>query len=491
MAEVFLAKLPGARGFEKELVVKRILPHLAEDAQYVDMFLAEAQLAARLSHPHLVQIFDFGEASGTYYIAMEYVDGVDLRSVLAAAALAKRRLDPAVCARLISIACEALTYVHDFEDPSTGLPLNLIHRDISPENILLSRQGVVKVVDFGIAKPTDVRGKTRAGLVKGKLAYMPPEQLRAQPLDRRVDVYALGVTLFELVAGDPPYHDPVETALMQAILDMPIPYIKLMRADAPGELQNVFDKVLAKDAAERYPSCRELQADLEAFIQSDAQGKPVTAKRLAELAATVPRTKVPVGPDAAPTERVGEPPKKSHLFSSQWEAPAYGLDSKGALQGKANIPRGTPDPTAYQPLRATQEKLEFAREIHKPKEGQLWKPHVRPRRRTDSLFLWALAVVILAGGALLGIRYFVALVPRGSFTLQTVDRPILLINSEPTATVIINGHKVGQTPWASENSFPPGQRIFVTLTRPGYSNWTGSFKGGQKVLLDGKLNRSR
>ncbi|HLK99636.1 MAG TPA: serine/threonine-protein kinase, partial [Myxococcaceae bacterium] len=201
MAEVFLAKAAGPMGFEKTLVVKRILPHLAEDPAFVEMFLSEAKLAAQLNHPNIVQIFDFGEADDAYFLAMEFIDGPNLRVLLKRASQQGVALPPAVCARLIATACEGLAFAHDFADPGTGELLGLIHRDISPDNVLVSRQGAVKVVDFGIAKAAGQSHKTRSGVIKGKLSYMPPEQLRAKQLDRRADVYALGVVLYELLTG--------------------------------------------------------------------------------------------------------------------------------------------------------------------------------------------------------------------------------------------------------------------------------------------------
>ena len=184
MAEVFLAKTDGPMGFEKHLVIKRILPHLAEDPQFVDMFLAEAKLAAQLNHPNLVQLFDFGEAEGSYFIAMEYIDGPTLRLLLSRARDLRIPITLGLAARIVSSAAEGLAYAHDFRDHVTDEPLHLVHRDVSPDNILVSRSGGVKLVDFGIAKARGQSHHTQAGTVKGKVAYMAPEQLRGEPLDR-------------------------------------------------------------------------------------------------------------------------------------------------------------------------------------------------------------------------------------------------------------------------------------------------------------------
>ncbi|WP_373371449.1 serine/threonine protein kinase [Stigmatella ashevillensis] len=307
MAEVFLAKAAGPMGFEKTLVLKRILPHLAEEASFVEMFLAEAKLAAQLTHPNIVQIFDFGEADGAYFLAMEYIDGPHLRALLKGARAQGRPLPPAICARLISLACEGLAFAHDFADPQSGEPMGLIHRDISPDNILMSRQGAVKVVDFGIAKAAGQSHRTQSGVIKGKLAYMPPEQIRAKTLDRRVDVYALGVVLYELLTSRKPFESTSDVGLMQAILfEQPVPAFQL-RAELPEPLLRILDRALTKDREQRYPDCLAFQSDLEDFILS--VGKPVTTQQLAQLISQlttatgtpVPLHNTPRGGKALPT----------------------------------------------------------------------------------------------------------------------------------------------------------------------------------------------
>src|SRR5262249_17715327 len=218
MAEVFLAKTDGPMGFEKQLVIKRILPHLAEDPQFVDMFLGEAKLAAQLNHPNLVQLFDFGEAEGAYFIAMEYIDGPTLRLLLARARDLRSPITLGLAARIVSLAAEGLAYAHDFCDRVTAQPLHLVPRDVSPDNILVGRSGAVKLVDFGIAKARGQSHQTQAGTVKGKVAYMAPEQLRGEPLDRRVDLYALGIVLYELCTGRMPFEADSDASMVRAVL---------------------------------------------------------------------------------------------------------------------------------------------------------------------------------------------------------------------------------------------------------------------------------
>ncbi len=324
MAEVFLAKATGPRGFEKTLVLKCILPQLANEPAFVEMFLFEAMLAARLTHPHIVQLFDLGEADGSYFLAMEYVDGPSLRALIKRASAQGLLLPPTLCARLISHACEGLAFAHDFVDADTGQPLELIHRDISPDNILLSLQGAVKVGDFGIAKAAGQVHKTKSGVIKGKISYMPPEQLRAQDMDRRADVYALGVVLYELLTLRKPYRASSEPGLMHSILfESPVP-ARQHRPDLPEAMQRILARAIAKDREQRYPDCHALQADLEDFIL--AMGKPVTARQVSQFIHQVlsgPGGLAPSSPplpsvEPAPVSTRVQPPPAPEASKTVW-----------------------------------------------------------------------------------------------------------------------------------------------------------------------------
>ncbi|WP_434391673.1 protein kinase domain-containing protein [Melittangium boletus] len=366
MAEVFLAKAAGPMGFEKTLVLKRILPHLAEESAFVEMFLSEAKLAAQLTHPHIVQIFDFGEAEGAYFLAMEYIDGPNLRVLGKRAAAQGLSLAPALCARIIADACEGLAFAHDFVDPPSGEPLHLIHRDISPDNILLSRQGAVKVVDFGIAKAAGQSHRTQSGVIKGKLAYMPPEQIRSKPLDRRVDVYALGVVLYELLTAHKPFELDTDVGLMQAILFEPLVPATQHRPDLPPALLGILDRALAKEREQRYPDCLALQSDLEDFIH--ATGRPVKPQQLAQLIAQVlpgsdapqptPRSALPdTGPRALGTPPPAPAPVPAPLDSrtdvSAYLAPVDGSALKTAphLPAEETRPQLVPESVPATPPR--------------------------------------------------------------------------------------------------------------------------------------------
>ena len=281
MAEVYLARQAGAAGFEKLVCLKRILPHLARDRQFVGMFLNEARLAARLDHPNIVSIFDLGEANGNYFIAMEFIDGPSLRAVAKRAHERGERLPIAEVVKIVSMAAGGLHYAHDLAGPD-GKPLGLVHRDISPDNILVHRNGMAKVVDFGIAKAANSSGMTRTGTLKGKVAYMPPEQLRGDALDRRADVFALGVVLYEMLGGKRPWEGDSEVSLIGRMMTEDPQPLSVPRPEAPAGLVAVLERALAKDRDARYASCHDLQADLDALLVS--LGQAITPARISDFA---------------------------------------------------------------------------------------------------------------------------------------------------------------------------------------------------------------
>jgi len=422
MAEVFLAKVAGPRGFEKTLVLKRILPHLAEDSQFVEMFFTEARVAARLNHPHIVQIFDFGQAEGSYYLAMEYIDGPDLRTLLARATQAGVSLPPAFCAKLVSAACEALAFAHDFVDPDTGEHLALIHRDISPDNLLLSRQGALKVVDFGIAKATNQSHKTKTGLIKGKLAYMPVEQLQGQHVDRRADVYALGVVLYELLTGKYPFDATTDVNMMQAILFEPRVPAASRRPDLPQALGDILDKALAKAREDRYPDCVSFQADLERYILST--GQPMGARELAQWVERLcPRT-VGAAKPASGGSVVGlEPtaPSPSRTLAGQGLEKTYVREESSPGLEKTYVreesspglektyvrsePEAEPEPTSLSPRKGRAPVATAQKPVGRGKTAHLMETEIisqaRPSRTGLGVAVGVLVLLAAGGGVLL------------------------------------------------------------------------------------------
>ncbi|MFP2904832.1 protein kinase domain-containing protein [Pyxidicoccus sp. 3LFB2] len=331
MAEVFLAKSSGPLGFEKHVVVKRILPHLAEDPQFVEMFLAEAKLAARLNHANIVQIFDFGMEGDSYFIAMEYVDGVDLRTLKRRAFHKGAPIAFPLCARLVSMACEGLAYAHELTDPETGKPLRLIHRDISPDNIFASKTGGLKILDFGIAKASNAGHRTESGVLKGKVPYMAPEYLLGEGIDARIDIYALGVVLFELVTGNRPYRSENDVRLIQAVLNQPLPDVRNFRQGVPQQLVHILNRALAKERDKRYGSCREFQADLDRFLY--LYSDPVGATQIASFVQDMSSSPSP-GSESTSESIATTPEPRLLLDISGMEAPE-----------STTQPKPTPAPT--------------------------------------------------------------------------------------------------------------------------------------------------
>ena len=251
MSEVWLARRVSKRGGEQELVVKRILPHLASDPLFVQMFLNEARIAARFGQKNIVRIHDFGEAAGSYFIAMEYIHGEDLGRVMRKAWNAGQWIAQPVAMRIMSECLEALAYAHAKTDDS-GKPLKVVHRDISPQNILIGFDGEVKLVDFGIAKAADVSSTTQAGAIKGKFAYMSPEQAVGKPLDHRADIFSAGLVLYELLTGVRPLQRSSEVATHVAAMECKIDPPSAV-SETPSELDAVVMKALAKSPGDRYP----------------------------------------------------------------------------------------------------------------------------------------------------------------------------------------------------------------------------------------------
>ncbi|MCU0699238.1 MAG: protein kinase [Myxococcaceae bacterium] len=265
MAQIYLARQLGVQGFEKLLVVKRILPHLAENEDFITMFLDEARIAARLNHPNVVQIFDLGQQDDTFYIAMEYIHGEDVRKVWKQAERQGTQIPLPLICRIIIEACAGLDYAHKKTDPG-GRPLNIVHRDISPQNILVSFEGGVKVVDFGIAKAADQATVTKSGVLKGKYSYMSPEQAQGRPVDARTDVFALGVVLYELLTGTRLFKRANDIQTLNAVTECKVEPPSAIDERLPKDLDAIVMRALAKDRGDRYADARELQEALEAWL---------------------------------------------------------------------------------------------------------------------------------------------------------------------------------------------------------------------------------
>ena len=284
MAEIYLARARGTAGFEKLVVLKRILPNVAADPTFVQMFLDEARLAATLQHPNIADVYDVGEADGAYFFTMEFIHGQDTRAIRHAVRGRNEAVPLSISLAIIHGVAAALDYAHEKTGPD-GKKLGLIHRDVSSSNVLVSYDGAVKLVDFGIARATVSQHKTMTGTLKGKIPYMSPEQCKAHPMDKRSDLFSLGVLLYELTVGRRPFRGESEFAIMDQIVyqgaQRPTEIVK----GYPAELEAIVMKLLARDANERYESAEVLIHDFDEFLTQ--QRLWVSAKQLSKYMRTV------------------------------------------------------------------------------------------------------------------------------------------------------------------------------------------------------------
>ena len=313
MAEVWKARMRGVEGFQKTVAIKRILPHMTDNAEFVGMFIDEAKLAAQLTHPNIVHIYDLGKIGRDYYIAMEYVDGKDLRSLLNAARRKGMGMPLGLGLLIAARVASALDYAHrkrDFEDRELGL----VHRDVSPQNVLLTAEGDVKLCDFGIAKAVSKVGQTQMGALKGKLQYMSPEQAWGRPVDARSDLFSLGAVLFEMVTGERLFTGESEISVLEAVRQGRTRAPRQVDPSLPREVDEIVARALAVDPKDRFQTAGEMkqrleaalaalspatgQTDLALFIQRALEPAPVAAEPFAAPAA------VSSWPSAAPAEPV-------------------------------------------------------------------------------------------------------------------------------------------------------------------------------------------
>ena len=261
MAELFLARRVGPEGFARSVVVKRILPHLAKSDEFVRMFLDEARIAAGIRHPNVVSVEELGRDGDSLFMVMEYLSGESLHALIAELARRNRHLDPALAAHVVAEACAGLHAAHEMTDDS-GRPLEVVHRDVSPQNLFITYDGSVKVLDFGIAKAADRLTRTETGYFKGKFAYMAPEQIKEQPVDRRADVFALGVVLFEALTGRRLFRTKNPAATLRAVLESSIVRPSAIRPNIPSALDEACLKALSRPIDQRHATAAELRRDL-------------------------------------------------------------------------------------------------------------------------------------------------------------------------------------------------------------------------------------
>ena len=389
MAEVFLAKQVGVKGFEKFVVMKKILPQFAENAEFVDMLFAEARANARLTHPNVVQTFDVGMSDGVAYILMEYIRGPDLKKLMNELRRKGMALPLEHALRIVAETAAGLHYAHAYVDPA-GVPHPVVHRDVSPHNVLISLDGAIKLSDFGIAK---VQGEenTQAGVLKGKISYISPEAAAGRPLDARNDVFALGVVLFELLTGTLPFKRDHDAATLNAIVREPAPVPSQLKPTIPQDVSDLILRALVKDPARRTPSAAALREEIEAVMAHHRLNsspaavaqffKTTLGERLAEFGPvtsphtgsfpTVGNTGNVARPPSGSTGEVNVPPESS-LRSGTGARPVSGggTGQYGAVSQQAARPAAPPPPPA-----PTQEERT---EIYRPVQQGLIAPSALP-----------------------------------------------------------------------------------------------------------------
>jgi serine/threonine protein kinase len=285
MAEVFKAKRSGVEGFEKIVAVKRILPHLSDNQEFVDMFVDEAKMVAGLTHPNIVQIFDLGRIETSYYIAMEYVNGRDLRTILRRAKDRGLRMPLDLALRIASLVSSALEYAHRKKD-ERGRPMEIVHRDVSPQNILISFEGEVKLTDFGIAKAATKASTTDRGALRGKLLYMSPEQAWGRPMDRRSDLFSLGLVLYETITDQKPFlggGGSNEMSVLETVRECRIGAPREANPRIPEELDRLVVKALSKDPDERFQDAAEMGRGLDRVLRERPAPSATELARFMEL----------------------------------------------------------------------------------------------------------------------------------------------------------------------------------------------------------------
>lgn len=513
MAEILLARHANTDGAHRFLVVKRILPHFEQDSDFVQMFLDEARIGMQLKHPNICQFHQFGADEGSHFIVMEWVNGMPLGRLIRKARKSGGVGLPIALRVGVDVA-RALHYAHIANDEH-GEPFNIIHRDVSPHNIMVSYTGSAKLLDFGIAKADHRAHKTQAGVVKGKFAYMAPEQCTAGQADHRLDIFALGVCLFETFTGRSLYRRKTEAATMRAVIMDPVPSLKERLPDVPDELDQILQKALAKEAKDRFATAEEFANELERFGKSNqtfAAQREVAdfvKKVFPEEFSRGPRVDtVPFGASITLDMHHGSDSASAKSYVSQVPGAIRELEVDGSDEGPdlghlldAPIVEQLPPPEASaandpqfskRPTDAPSEEFELA--ALKPKKKKRTKAAAGPK--APSRFSGksvALILLLLGGGAVVAyektdiVKETVGSVQKlfeekGPPEIAVDDNPllkehgarILVASSPPGAKVFLDGKEQGVTPVALTGLMHGDYRVRVEA--PGFASWSSNVK---------------
>src|SRR6201992_2448292 len=280
MAEVFRAESEGLQGFRKQVAIKRVLPHLSSKKKFISMFLDEARLSAQLTHSNCVQVFDIGVGDSAFFIVMEFVDGANLKAIIEHIKKIGRDFPVEAAVHISLEICKGLSYAHELTD-NNGVPLYIVHRDMSPPNVLVTKHGEVKIVDFGLAKANSQLEKSEPGIIKGKFSYLSPEAAMGQDVDARTAILAVGIILWELLAGQRLFLGETDFQTVKKVQASQVPSISQINKRGAPELERILGKALARDPAQRYRTARDLGLDLSKFMFKNAV--PVSTFDVASL----------------------------------------------------------------------------------------------------------------------------------------------------------------------------------------------------------------
>ena len=396
MAQLFRAKIIGIEGFEKLIAIKMILPQLAKEQELVSSFIDEAKLAALLNHQNIVQIYDFGSMGDSYFISMEYLLGNDLRAISNKAREKNMPLSLEYALYIVSRVCSGLAYAHELKD-FQGKSLNIIHRDISPQNIFVTYQGDVKILDFGIAKAASRSTATQYGMIKGKVAYMSPEQATGKTVDKRSDIFSTGILLYELITNSKMFTGTNTIEILTKVRDVEYQSPQSIAGGLHPKVYGILDRALAKKPERRYQSCNEMLADLEECIV--ALGLRPSSWGLAQYMQALFANEMAAGGQVVreiSDSREVEEAETEKTEKAPLEEPKVSLgDLKVVLdepkdvlkEPKAAFEKST---TASEPEQILQwESLEKAKEIAQE------KPHDKPKKKTWPLYAAFAAVIVI------------------------------------------------------------------------------------------------
>jgi serine/threonine-protein kinase len=444
MAEIFLAVREGVEGVLKVVALKRVLPHLSKSSEYTQMFINEARLAARLDHPNIVRTYEFDEIAGRYFTVMEYLPGEDLGKVLNRIAASQRQMPIELAISIISQVCRGLHFAHELTD-ARGRPLGLVHRDVSPSNIIVTFAGEVKLIDFGVAKINVTAGRTIAGTIKGKIAYMSPEQSQSHCVDRRSDVFSTGVVLWELLTGRPLFARETEVQALYAVMSEPIPRVRKLRPEVPSELDAIVMRALSRRPEDRYQTAEDMQLALDHALAT----LPSTAARHADT----PSVRRDTGPRAL--SRVME-----QLFgATRTNAKRSIAQTRSLIKNISLVMKLRTD--------VRTELMEYL--AQPPGPGHDHAPAVETATPRWVHRVLGLAGVAIALGIGCGIIYLLS--PHADIE-QPAKRPpayatLTIASTPPGAAIFIAGEPTGMTAPATLTSVAPGE-VTVRLELAGY-----------------------